>query len=40
MVPRKEMEAELKVQEKELTDDITSLNKKVSSFDSSATVTS
>jgi hypothetical protein len=29
MVPRKEMEKELKVQEKELTDDITNLNKKV-----------
>jgi hypothetical protein len=29
MVPRKTMEKELKTQEKELTDDITNLNKKV-----------
>lgn len=29
MTPRAEMEKELKSQEKELTDDITSLNKKV-----------
>lgn len=29
MVPRKTMEKELKTQEKELTDDINSLNKKV-----------
>lgn len=30
MVPRPEMEKELKTQEKELTDDLNSLNKKVS----------
>ncbi len=32
MVPRKEMEGELKAQEKELADDIASLQKKVRMF--------
>jgi hypothetical protein len=32
MVPRKTMEGELKTQEKELSDDINSLNKKVSTL--------
>jgi prefoldin subunit 1 len=35
MVPRKTMEGELKAQEKELSDDITSLNKKVSALSKS-----